>query len=184
VRALIVDLPVLRYDMRHNASEIATLDRAAAALEASLPREDADLDAIEAWLSDAWDRGGWDEVGRVVLARVRAAEAERDEARRRLGVIEDSARDGLADSDDDMEMSAYWVFMVATGQDQETTQPRSRTVETAEEWAIEFERRAEDIRAAAERYSGYYAGVRSAYQKAAQDLRQPVPPTPEESDRA
>jgi hypothetical protein len=167
VRALIAKTEGWTWREAEANPEIAAdlIRQLAAALSASLPREDADLDALLRRMAEEHSAGqdavrsltskldghtaperqkihdALDELhlGHLaLLARVRTAEAERDEAQRRLGVIADSAQDGLADSDDDHDMSALWVLTVATGQDEADTEPSaalaSRTVETAEEW--------------------------------------------------
>lgn len=103
VRALIAEAE--EYAGRDEYPGAMLIRDLAAALSASLPREDADLDAIEADLNDpaaaayiqrlaqdeAEKPGALSALGRAqtalpaLLARVRLAEAERDEAIRKIG---------------------------------------------------------------------------------------------------
>jgi hypothetical protein len=218
VRALIAEareyIEVLDVgQLKPGLSAVDIILRQAAALEASLPREDADLDAIEADLADPAARayigrlardeakcpGALSALGRAqvalpnLLARARTAEAAREHWERENNSLWSwiLALGALAKKGGFQDGGLGWQTYISQAVQAAVEDRGSRTVETAEEWeyGVRFGNAGDDFglshpKALVQEYREWGEDSVTLVRRRPAGPAELVPPTPEEAARA
>ncbi|PPH99717.1 hypothetical protein C5C95_06125 [Rathayibacter sp. AY1B7] len=186
VRALIAELRTEAEYWSGRYSTRPLLERAATAFEASLPREDADLDAIERHAREleyvSQETFTALEV-LALLARVRTAEAAREHWERENNSLWSwiLALGALAKKGGFQDGGLGWQTYISRAVHAAVEDRASRTVETAEEW--EYAAEANGILVPMGEDQRTFRGETLRRRRPAGPW-EPVPPTPEEGDRA